>query len=227
MVDAIVLISPNGGEVWSPGSTHNITWARTGTTLGTGVKLELWKGGILDKQIIYETPIASGSYSWTIPTTQALGTDYKIRIMGCTLSSSVCIDYPSDMSDAYFTIGTVSSVLITSPTVGTFWEKGKTYNITWTGVGIYPHPKIELYKGNTFNREIVYSSPTVGTYSWTVPTGTDLVVGTDYKINIVACSGTDVGCDADRTYLSNMSNSFTISIPIIVCNIPKCNLIIR
>ena len=103
----------------------------------------------------------------------------------------------------------VDTITLTSPNGGEVWTPGSVHNITWTSVGIYPHPKIELYKGGSFNREIVFSSPTIDTYSWTVPT--DLVNGTDYKINIMGCSGTSTGCSSPTTYPTDMSNAnFTI-----------------
>lgn len=107
MVDTITIISPNGGEAWLPGSVQIITWISTGTTLGPNVKIELWKGGILNQQIVFSTP-NTGSYTWTVPTTLTLDTNYKIRIMGCTLDpiTSKCTAYPADMSNSNFTIGT-------------------------------------------------------------------------------------------------------------------------
>lgn len=228
MVDTIIVISPNGGEIWAPGSTHNITWTRTGGTLGPNIKIELYKGGVFNRQLVYAQP--GTSYSWVIPADLAIGTDYKIRIMGCTLDSTgKCIAYLYNMSDANFTIGTAptGTLTVTSPMTGVVWEKGTTHNITWTTTGtVKPGVKIELYKGSTFNRQIVYESPVAGgnSYSWIVPT--DLVSGTDYKIRIMACVGTTAGCTPPTMYLIDYSDIFTINDPTVVCNDPICNLVI-
>lgn len=228
MVDTIIVISPNGGEVWAPGSIHNITWTRTGDTLGPNIKIELWKGGVFKQELIFAQP--GTSYSWTIPSSLAVGTDYKIRIMGCTLDATgKCIAYLYDTSNANFTIGTAQTgtVVVTSPGLGNIWEKGTTYNITWTTTGtVKPGIKLDLYKGAIFNRQIVYESPVAGgnSYSWVVPTG--LTTGTDYKIRIMACVGTTAGCISPTTYLIDYSDVFTISDQVSVCNDPVCNLII-
>jgi len=210
MVDTITIVSPNGGEIWLPGSTHIITWLRAGTTLGPNVKIELWKGGVFKQQLVYAQP--GSSFTWIIPSNIVLGTDYKIFIMGCTFDATgKCISYPTDMSNATFSISSeipppvVSTVTVVYPNGGESLTKGSTYDITWSGTNIYPHPKIELYKGGIFNRQIVYSSLTINKYTWTVPT--DLVAASDYKIRIMACAGTDTGCSSPRVYPEDMSNA--------------------
>ncbi len=109
MVDTITIVSPNGGEVWTPGSTQTIRWITTGTTLGPKVKIELLKAGSLKLQIAYDAP-NTGSFSWIIPTTLTIGNDYKIRITGCTLSGTACIALPQDVSDQNFAIGTFTTM---------------------------------------------------------------------------------------------------------------------
>lgn len=231
MADTITVISPNGGEVWVPGSIQVIKWSSTSPTgtLGPNVKIQLWKDGGVKLEIVYSTP-NTGSYTWTIPSTLTTGTNYSMLIMGCTLDTAgKCTAYITDMSDIDFTIGTVSTgtLIVTSPAIGTIWEKGTTHNITWTTTGtVKPGVKIELYKGGVFNRQIVYESPVAGgnTYSWIVPT--DLVSGTDYKIRVMACVGTTAGCTSPTVYLIDYSDIFTISDPTVVCNDPICNLVI-
>ena len=115
MVDIITLISPNGGEVWTPGSTQTIRWSSTSptNTLGPNVKIQLWKDYGVKLEIVYSTP-NTGSYVWTIPSTLTTGTNYSMLIMGCTLNTAgSCTDYIIDMSDVDFTIG--SSSICTNP----------------------------------------------------------------------------------------------------------------
>lgn len=75
----ITVVSPNGGEDWKQGKTHNIIWKKSGTT-GPNVKIELLKAGIVNKVISWSTD-NDGSYSWTIPSKQTTGSNYKIRIV--------------------------------------------------------------------------------------------------------------------------------------------------
>lgn len=77
---AITVINPNGGENWARGTTtaKTIKWTKYGQP-GTNVKIELYKAGVLNSVISSLTP-NDGQYSWYIPTSQTIGTDYKIKI---------------------------------------------------------------------------------------------------------------------------------------------------
>ncbi len=103
LVPTVTVASPNGGESWQNGTTQTIRWAYTGNP-GSYLKIELLKGGSI-------TPITSsafigsngsGSYNWTIPSTQTTGSDYKVRVTSTTNSSF------TDTSDNNFTIGGTS-----------------------------------------------------------------------------------------------------------------------
>jgi hypothetical protein len=96
----ITVTFPNGGESWQAGSTQTIKWTYTGDP-GPSVKIELLKGTSVNSTITSNTSIGSngsGSYNWTIPTTQTTGSDYKIRITSTSNSSY------TDTSDGNFTI---------------------------------------------------------------------------------------------------------------------------
>ena len=87
-----------------------------------------------------------------------------------------------DFSD-YFEIFTVpDTITVTIPDGLTAWETGTTHSITWTSTGGITNVKIELYKGDVFDREIVASTPNDGSYDWTIPI--DLDDDIDYKIKI-------------------------------------------
>jgi hypothetical protein len=65
------------------------------------VKIELLKGGVLNKTITRSTAIGSGgsgSFIWKVPNAQATGSDYRIRVTSTTSGSF------TDTSDANFTI---------------------------------------------------------------------------------------------------------------------------
>lgn len=73
----ITVVYPNGGEAWTKGSTRTIKWSSIG--VGGYVKIELLKGAYVNRVISSGTP-NDGSHNWYVPSTQAYGTDYKIRI---------------------------------------------------------------------------------------------------------------------------------------------------
>ncbi|EMR73261.1 Peptidase C1A, papain [Thermoplasmatales archaeon SCGC AB-539-N05] len=91
---SITIISPNDGEEWERGKTHITTW--TSKNVESSLKIDLYKGGIYSRIITTET-VNSGFYSWIVPSSQTIGSDYTIKITS-TSDSSVC-----DESD-YFSI---------------------------------------------------------------------------------------------------------------------------
>ncbi|MFW9880336.1 MAG: Ser-Thr-rich GPI-anchored membrane family protein, partial [Candidatus Thorarchaeota archaeon] len=75
--DTITVTTPEGTDSWETGSTHSITWTSTGSI--ANVKIELYKGGVLEREIVASTD-NDGSFDWVIPTDIIDGTDYQIRI---------------------------------------------------------------------------------------------------------------------------------------------------
>lgn len=92
----ITVNSPNGGENWSRGSTRTIKWTSSGSP-GSYVKIELFKSGVLNRIISSSTP-NDGSQGWIVPSTQTVGSDYKIKV-----TSTTNVAY-TDMSNTYFRI---------------------------------------------------------------------------------------------------------------------------
>jgi len=78
----------------------DVRWNYSGNS-GSYVKIELWKGGVVNRVIAssaWKGTGGSGSRSWKIPLNQAPGTDYSIRVTS-TINNSY-----SDTSDSSFTI---------------------------------------------------------------------------------------------------------------------------
>lgn len=128
----LVIDSPNGGEVWEPGSTEQITW-RTGTMFPPSqvtIRLSIDGGSHW-----ISPPIASnieniGSYSWTIPETTS--TNCIVKIEDASDGS------PYDLSNDPFTLAReVSPILSLSPDTLDFCTlyDEMTFQITNTGSG--------------------------------------------------------------------------------------------
>ena len=75
---SITIIAPNGSELWQRGRTYNIRW--TSFNLSESVIIELYRGGNFDSMVTSNAP-NNGSYSWPIPLSQSLGSDFSIKIM--------------------------------------------------------------------------------------------------------------------------------------------------
>jgi hypothetical protein len=95
---SIKLTSPNGGENWTIGSTHNITWT---ITPSSSVKLEVLKGN----QVLTIATISQNqtTYPWEVGKVggHTAGTDYKIKVTNLNTGES-------DASDAFFTISNIT-----------------------------------------------------------------------------------------------------------------------
>src|SRR4030043_76105 len=100
---SIIVNSPNGGESWQRGTSHNITWDSVGD-IGSAVRIELYKGGVLNLKITGSAP-NNGSYDWTIPSDQTIDSDYTVKI---TSTSNPAF---FDDSNDYFSIDEVSQIL--------------------------------------------------------------------------------------------------------------------
>jgi|GEM_PF-1263882 PKD repeat protein len=89
----ITVTSPNGGESWEQGTSHDITW--TSANLTGDVKIEL-QGD--DTEVLAETTEDDGAFTWDIPADQTIGDNYLITI------TSVDVETVSDSSDEPFSV---------------------------------------------------------------------------------------------------------------------------
>jgi len=97
----IIVNSPNGGEEWFVGQTYAIGWASANIT--GNVQIELDNNGNLST--LAASVENTGSWSWTIPATQSVGTQYKIKVSAVDNSAS-------DMSNSFFAISQIVVVQV-------------------------------------------------------------------------------------------------------------------
>lgn len=87
------VISPNGGEVWSRGSTRTISWDKGGAAR---VDVALYRGTTFVQWLTWSN--SGTSYSWTIPTSLTTGSTYRIQLVDYDVRTR------TDSSDGDFTI---------------------------------------------------------------------------------------------------------------------------
>jgi inhibitor of cysteine peptidase len=197
---SITVTSPKGGETWSVGEKHNITWSYGGAA-GSNVKIELVKGSTTAATIASSTSIGkggTGSYTWTVPTSLVIGSDYKVRVTSTTNGSVTA------MSQGTFTIKGGISITVTSPGGGETWAAGSTHNITWTYTGS-PGSTVNI---KLLNQGAVVSSIKTaasigkggsGSYAWTIP---KLSSGSSYQVQVTSTA---------NGFCTSISNDFTIT----------------
>ncbi len=156
----ITVSSPNGGENWTAGTSHGITWT---SNLVTKVMIEYsTNNGSAWSTIASSVQASLNSYGWTVPntpTSQAL-----VRISDTSNAAT------NDVSNAAFTISPQPSVTVTSPNGGEFWNTGSVHPITWTNTAI-TNVKIEYStnNGSSWNTITASTAASAGSFSWTVP----------------------------------------------------------
>ena len=159
----ITVTSPNGGEQWEVASTHNITWAITGSI--SNVKLDYTIDDGLDGYPYNISPNVNaslGSYSWDIP--DSISNEVKIKI------TNLSDEDVYDTSDSTFKI--IGKLVLTSPNGGEVWAVGSSQAVTWSAVGSIANVKLDYSTngGVTYNYPIIASTPaSSGSYNWTVP----------------------------------------------------------
>ena len=133
---SITVTSPNGGEQWAQGSTHNITWRANGVN-NVGISIADFQTGLNIEHAIANVPASNGLYSWTIPSDNnylPLGNTYRIAIRS-TDDTGPSYGYLNDISDKPFTItapaNNSSSITVISPNGEEIWKIGETKNIIW------------------------------------------------------------------------------------------------
>jgi FtsP/CotA-like multicopper oxidase with cupredoxin domain len=105
----LTVTSPNGGEGWVPGSSHNITWTSSGVPGNINIQLSR-NSGTTYTTIIANTP-NDGTQAWTV--TAPVTTTARIKVIS---TSNPAL---SDASDADFAITTAPAApILVAPTSG-------------------------------------------------------------------------------------------------------------
>ena len=161
------VIEPTAGAALNPGQTIDIEWT-TGFR-GNYVRIQLWKGGKFDRNISNGTE-NDGSFSWTVPASQSISSDYSIKVFSLDCHSQASFSEP-------FAIGSVpppgDGPTVTFPDdPGLSFSRGDTITVTYEG---FPgsNVKIQLWRGATkYETRITASGYTAntGSFEWTIPT---------------------------------------------------------
>ncbi|NIM11198.1 MAG: hypothetical protein GTO45_04340, partial [Candidatus Aminicenantes bacterium] len=125
---SITITSPNGGEAWETGSSHDITWTSSGTV--GNVKIEFTTTNGSSWTTIVDSTANDGKYNWAIPDNPGLESDT------CRVRITDIDTYPTDTSDGLFSLVLPPAIFVTSPNGGESWEVGDYHVITWDSQGI-------------------------------------------------------------------------------------------
>jgi len=202
----ITVTSPNGGENWKIGSTHNITWNSSGVS--GNIIIKLLKGGTMLGSIAWNIP-NTGSYSWTINniggTPIQAGNDYKVLVRSFDNHSI------EDQSNSNFSITSdvTGSITVNTPNGGESWQIGSSHNITWNSTGVSGNVIIKLIKGTEMLGSIAWNVPNTGSYNWTINNigGTPIQPGNNYKVLVRSFDDHSIEDRSDSNFVIKAGDS--------------------
>ncbi|MFC1514986.1 Ser-Thr-rich GPI-anchored membrane family protein, partial [Candidatus Omnitrophota bacterium] len=159
----LVLVAPNGGEVWTSGEAQPILWEVIAAVEDLRLAYSTDAGQSFPYSIAEDVAASGGSYVWTVPDT--IGSSFKVKI---TDRSDPSI---SDTSDAVFTVK--GKLGLTHPNGGQIWPVGSTQEITWKTNGAIKEVDLLLSTkaGDDAYPQRIASGigASAGKYSWSVP----------------------------------------------------------
>lgn len=157
---SLTLTHPNGGEIFSAGSTTQITWTPDPDVDQVTLELSTDNGSSWD--LVAENINDFGSYEWTVPT---------VNSENCLIRIKDAFDgAPQDQSNGVFTITNEATITVIAPNGGEHFTVGNSVNIQWSSFNLNEHVKIELSvdDGITWDA-ITVDTDNDGSYTWTVP----------------------------------------------------------
>jgi pimeloyl-ACP methyl ester carboxylesterase len=201
----VTITSPNGGENWQVGSSHNITASVSGSITGWQLEYSTDGGSSWNWITGMSTANTTINVSWTVPDVPS--TTCKIRATVLYANGSV-----ADASDANFTISQpIPTVTVTSPNGGENWQVGSSHNITATSSGSITSVEIDYSTdGGSSWAYITAYSPLNNTInvSWTVPN----TPSTTAKVRvIVGYSGGSVADVSDANFTISQPPTLVVS----------------
>jgi len=153
----------------------------------------------------------------SIVTSISYSTDYFYddlhRLIKAEFSSGDKITYNYDDSGNIIKrqITYSPKISLSSPNTSIQWQRGSVQTIRWDVRGdVGENVRIELRRGNSFDRVIVNSTENDGAYDWQIPGGQPL--RSDYKIHIISVSDSTIDDQSDTTFSITSSPASLVSI---------------
>jgi subtilase family serine protease len=179
--DTLVLVTPNGGQVFDQDEVVAVSWSHTGAHLPDGlvdIELSIDGGSTYSVVVAQDVAVDDGTYSWTVSAPESTNCLIRIQNNAATVS---------DESDAVFTINPApDTITVTAPNGGQIFDQDEVVTITWDHTGAHlPDGLVDVQlsvNGGADWTDLAQDlAVSAGTYSWTV----DAPASTDCLIKIV------------------------------------------
>jgi len=178
---SITVNSPGTGDVFNPGDQFTIQWSSQ--NISGNVKIELYKGNSIVRTLSSSTADDGSFISNILSTTNAFGSDYRIKITSVN-STSI-----NDFGDS-FTVQAGPSITVTNPGNGDVFSPGDGISANWISNGISGNVKIELFQSNTSVATLITSTSNDNTQQLLLPASVQ--PGNNYKLKITSINDTNI-----------------------------------
>ncbi|MBN1998175.1 FG-GAP repeat protein [candidate division KSB1 bacterium] len=157
-IPTLTVLTPNGGESWTIGSTKNITWNSANTS--GSVKIELSRNNGTSFSTIIASTKDDGVYNWPVDGPSSLTCLVRVSDVQGTVF---------DTSDQIFAIIPKPEITVTRPNGGERWQIGNEELLQWTSTATSGFVKIDLSRDNGMSWQTVSASAQdKGEYQWKV-----------------------------------------------------------
>ncbi len=177
---SITVTLPNGGENWTLGSTHDITWTSSGVSGNVGIKL--FQNGSSLGYIAQNIPVSAGTYSWKIEDIIgagpiSAGVNYQIQVKksgaaGDLSNGNFTISNPTTPSLHFYHelhVAKPHSITVTNPNRGRDLPYLNRMTILWRSKNLTNKIKISLTNDRHLSKVIVKDlDPGRISYDWRV-----------------------------------------------------------
>jgi len=182
---SVTLTSPDGGEVWGIGKSHNITFSGNSYVDSVIVLVSTNNGSSYVAQDTLLTTV--GSFAWTIPN--------EASVQCFVIIQDKTDNAVADTSAAVFTIAV--PLHVTAPDGAEVWRSGDTENITWNAADV-PFVKIEysLDGGSAWWTIVDEGTAAAGTLAWVIPN----INSTNCKVKITDTSDGSITDSSDAVF---------------------------
>jgi hypothetical protein len=168
--EAAILLSPNGGEVWTEGEQQMVTWQLPADAADALLEFSTDNGATWTE--VATVPATPAQYQWTIPHIA----DQEITTARMRVSVAEAVDH-FDISDAPFilrpkpiVVTPQPGIILDFPNGGEEFAVDSLVRIAWTSKDVAGNVTIEFSEnGGASWSGITTIEVTEGRYSWKVP----------------------------------------------------------
>lgn len=157
----IRVTSPATGAQWFRGTAYDVAWTAEGV-VNENVRIQLYKGTTLISTLSASMPTTVGTFSWTVPAAQAVGTNYAVKV--------TALDNKASARSGNFAVAADAGLALLAPNGDAPLRPNEPLAVRWTVDPDVLDVKLEFSRdnGGTFSTIADHVANT-GRYDWLVP----------------------------------------------------------